>query len=350
MKQFFLALSFLLFLDLSAADLIQAGSLKVSLIAPQKVEKVPMGSYLGTYTYPSAHRFTISAYVDGFVSQIAVKPYSTVKKGQTLFVIKSPKLLDLQSDYIATLLELEFYQKEIDRLKPLSEKGVVASKRYTEAKNKYDQLKASTVFKRNLLKSYGLSEKQLNMVASEHKAFPSLVITAPADSTVSSLDVQLGTFILQGTTLAKLVDTTDCHFEIDLPWQLAASLKKGDMLYSHDSTFSIFAMSPEIDTTSQTRSVDLHEEKSCEARGGASVNITFYRKTNAWMVPSSAVVGMKNGFAVFVAADGGYRSVPVKILAQLEGKNFIEAPLTESDRIAVSSVLALKSAAEGLAE
>ncbi|MBU1643327.1 efflux RND transporter periplasmic adaptor subunit, partial [bacterium] len=262
----------------------------------------------------------------------------------------SPKLLDLQSDYIATLLELEFYQKEIDRLKPLSEKGVVASKRYTEAKNKYDQLQASTVFKHSLLKSYGLSEQQLSVVASQHKAYPSLVITAPADSTVSSLDVQLGTFVLQGTTLAKLVDTTDCHFEIDLPWQLAASLKKGDILYSQESTFSIFAMSPEIDTTSQTRSVDLHEEKSCEARGGASVNITFYRKTNAWMVPSSAVVGMKNGFAVFVAADGGYRSVPVTVLAQLEGKNFIEAPLSDNDRIAVSSVLALKSAAEGSAE
>ncbi|MGB5965741.1 MAG: efflux RND transporter periplasmic adaptor subunit [Sulfurimonadaceae bacterium] len=350
MKHYFLSVSFLLLINLNAGDLIKAGSLNVTLASPKKVEKVPVGSYLGTYTYPAAHRFTISAYVDGFVSEIAVKPYAMVKKGQKLFVLQSPKLLDLQSDYIATLIELEFHQKEIARLKPLSEKGVVASKRYTEAKNMYDQLKASIVFKQSLLKAYGLSQTQINKVTAQHKAYPSLVISAPENATVSSLDVQVGTFIHQGATLAKLVDTTECHFEIDLPWQLAATLTQDDKLYSQESTFSIFAMSPEIDPVSQTRSIDLHEEKDCKAQGGASVNVTFYRKTEAWVVPSSAVIGMDNGYAVFVAAEGGYRSVPVTVLAQLEGKNFISAPFTDDDRIAVSSVLTLKSAAEGLAE
>jgi len=350
MKQFFLALGFLTLATLHAGDIVKTGSLKVAVAAPQKVDRVPMGSYLGTYTYPAAHRFTISAYVDGFISEIAVKPYATVKKGQKLFVIQSPKLLDLQSDYIATLLELEFYQKEIDRLKPLAEKGVVASKRYSEAKNRYDQLRASSLLKQNLLISYGLSQAQLNRVTSQHRAYPSLVIDAPADGTLSSLDVQVGTFIHQGTTLAKLVDTSECHFEIDVPWQLAETLKQGEVLYSQESAFSITAMSPEIDPISQTRSIDLHEKESCNAQGGASVNITFYRKTEAWMVPASAVVGMERGYAVFVAVEGGYRVLPVTVLAQLEGKNFISAPLTDSDRIAVSSVLALKSAAEGSQE
>jgi len=350
MKLYSFLLAFLLLTNLSADDLIKAGSLKVALAAPKKVDKVPMGSYLGTYTYPAAHRFTISAYVDGFISEIAVKPYASVKKGQKLFVIQSPKLLDLQSDYIATLIELEFHQKEIARLKPLAEKGVVASKRYTEAKNMYDQLKASSSLKRNLLSSYGLSKSQLERVASQHKAYPSLTISAPADATVSALEVQVGSFIHQGTTLAKLVDTSECHFEIDLPWQMAETLKQGDLIYSKESSFTVFAMSPEIDPVSQTRSIDLHEKESCDAQGGASMNITFYRMTEAWMVPSSAVVGMDEGYAIFVAADGGYRKVPVTVLAQLEGKNFISAPLTEGDKIAVSSVLALKSAAEGTEE
>lgn len=350
MKQFFLTLSLLLTLPLSAEELIQAGSLKVALASPQKVEKVPMGNYLGTYTYPSAHRFTISAYVDGFVSEINVKPYATVKKGQKLFVLKSPKLLDLQSDYITTLLEFEFYQKEIKRLKPLSEKGVVASKRYTEAKNRHDQLKTATAFKQNLLKAYGLSQAQLNKVTSQHKAYPSLTISAPADSTVSTLEIQVGTFVHQGDTLAKLVDTTECHFEVDMPWQLAASLKQGDKLYTQNNTFNIFAMSPDIDPISQTRGIDLHEEKGCNAQGGASMSVTLYQKQSAWKVPSSAVVGMENGHVIFVAANGGYRALPVTVLAQLEGKNFITAALTENDRIAVSSVLALKSAAEGSEE
>lgn len=350
MKQYFLALSLLLTLPLSAENLVKAGSLKVALAAPQKVEKVPMGNYLGSYNYPSAHRFTISAYVDGFVSEIAIKPYAGVKKGQKLFVLKSPKLLDLQSDYIATLLELEFYQKEIKRLKPLAEKGVVASKRYTEAKNQLDKLKTSTAFKENLLKAYGLSQAQLDKVTSQHKAYPSLTISAPADSTVSTLEVQVGTFVHQGDTLAKLVDTTECHFEIDVPWQMTASLKQGDVLYSKESSFTLFALSPEIDPVSQTRGIDLHEEKGCNGQGGASMSVTLYQKRSAWKVPSSAVVGMESSNVVFVAEKEGFRAVTVTVLAQLEGKNFIAAALTENDRIAVSSVLALKSAAEGAKE
>lgn len=349
MKQFFLALS-LLTLSLSANDLIQAGSLKVLLASPQKVEKVPMGNYLGSYTYPSAHRFTISAYVDGFVSEIAVKPYATVKKGEKLFVLKSPKLLDLQSDYITTLLELEFYQKEIRRLKPLAQKGVVASKRYTEAKNQFDKLKTTTAFKQSLLKAYGLSQTQLNKVTAQHKAYPILTITAPEDTTVSSIDIQVGSFVHQGDTLAKLVNTSECHFEVDLPWQLTSSLKQGDILYSKESVFTIFALSPEIDTVSQTRGIDLHEEKGCNAQGGASMSVTLYQKQSAWAVPASAVVGMNGTKVVFVAEKEGYRAVAVAVLAQLEDKNFITAALTDNDRIAVTSVLALKSAAEGSEE
>ncbi len=350
MKYIILTITFFLALNLNGADLIKAGSLNVTLGTPVKVERVPLGSYLGTYTYPAAHRFTISAYVDGFISEIAVKPYANVKKGQKLFILQSPKLLDLQSDYIATLIELEFHEKEIARLKPLAEKGVVASKRYTEAKNMYDQLKASIVFKRSLLKSFGLTQAQIDKVTSQHKAYPSLVITAPENATVSTLDVQVGSFIHQGATLANLVDTSECHFEIDLPWQIAATLTADEKLYSQDGTFSIFAMSPEIDPVSQTRSIDLHEEKGCNAQGGASVNITFYRKKDAWMVPSTAVIGMNEGYAVFVAAQGGYRVLPVTVLAQLEGKYYIKASFAESDRIAVSSVLTLKSAAEGSPE
>ncbi|MEN8147586.1 MAG: efflux RND transporter periplasmic adaptor subunit [Campylobacterota bacterium] len=350
MKQFFLSLSLLLTLPLSANELIQAGSLNITLAAPQKAEKVPMGNYLGTYTYPSAHRYTISALVDGFVSEINVKPYATVKKGQKLFVLQSPKLLDLQSDYITTLLELEFYQKELKRLKPLSEKGVVASKRYTEAKNRHDQLKTTTAFKKNLLKAYGLSSSQLNKITMQHKAYPSLTITAPENTTVSTLEVQVGSFVHQGDTLAKLVNTKECHFEVDIPWQLAAPLKQDDKLYSQNNTFTIFAMSPDIDPVSQTRGIDLHEEKGCNAQGGASMSVTLYQKQSAWKVPSSAVVGMENGHVVFVAEKEGFRAVTVTVLAQLEGKNFITADLTESDRIAVSSVLALKSAAEGAEE
>lgn len=326
---------------------IDAGALNVKTAAPQTAATVPMGSYLGTYTYPATHRYTLSANVDGFVTAIAVKPYARVKKEQVLLVLKSPKLLDLQSDYIATQLEREFYRKEIERLAPLAEKGVVASKRYLESKNQYDKLTASAAFKRDVLAAYGMTDTKLDAIAVNRKPDPVLAVKAPADASVAELSVQSGSFVAQGEVLARLVDTSECHFEVDMPWQLAATLQQGETLYSDTGTFTIFAMAPQIDSASQTRGIDLHEAGDCGGRGGATANVTLYRKQSAWKVPASAVVGTETGHALFVAAAGGFTMVPVTVLAQLEGLSFVAGDLHETDRVAVSSVLALKSAAEG---
>ena len=154
---------------LGAAELINPGTLQVALAAPQASKSVPVGSYLGTYTYPLGARHTVSANTDGFVTEIAVKPYMHVKKGQTLFALKSPKLLDLQSEYIATLLELEYYDKEVKRLEPLASKGVVASKQLTESQNRLQKLVASAAFQRDVLQAYGMQASRLERIAQQHK-------------------------------------------------------------------------------------------------------------------------------------------------------------------------------------
>ncbi|WP_457744682.1 efflux RND transporter periplasmic adaptor subunit [Sulfurimonas sp.] len=350
MRHYFFLLTLLATLTLDANELIPAGSLNVKLVPATKVEKVPLGNYLGNYSYPSAHRFILSANVAGFVSKIFVKPYRKVKKGEKLFVLTSPKLLDLQSDYISTLLEFEFYEKEVKRLDPLAKKGVVASKRYIEAKNQFEKLRTSKEFKRSLLKAYGLSQSQINKITKEYKPYPILTIRAPANATVSDIEVQMGSYVHQGDTLAKLVNTTECHFEVAMPWQLTSPLKVGDKLFTQKNTFTIIAISPEINPLSQTRSIDLHDNKGCNKRGGASMNVTLYKNESAWSVPSSAIVHMNGSYVIFIAEKNAFRPLPVKLLAQVEGKNFISADLHLNDRIAVTSVLALKSAAEGAEE
>jgi cobalt-zinc-cadmium efflux system membrane fusion protein len=348
MKLFIVIL--ILLRTLSGDTLVDAGSLNVKLATPQQTTTIPMGSYLGTYAYLPSHRYVISANVEGFITEVSVKPYASVKKGQKLFVINSPKLLDLESNYVDTLLELQFYQKEIQRLEPLAAKGVVASKRYLESKNQFDKLLLSANFKRDVLRAYGLSEIQLNKISAQHKPYPTLTITASADTAVSEISVEVGSFVKQGETMAKLVDTSECHFEVDMPWKLAETLKKGDNLYSDTSVFTIAAMAPQIDPVSQTRGLDLHENKGCDGRAGASINVSFYKKYGAWKIPSTAVVGFEEGYGVFVFSKEGYKFLKIELLAQLEGYSYVSAPLKGDEQIAISSVLALKSAMKGSSE
>ncbi|MDQ1245386.1 MAG: rane fusion protein heavy metal efflux system [Campylobacterota bacterium] len=350
MKRFLLIAALVIFQTLNADNIVEGGSLNIKLDTPKRTTTVPMGSYLGTYTYPPTHRYTISANVDGFITEVSVKPYVSVKKGQKLFVLKSPKLLDLQSDYISTLLELQFYQKEMERLEPLAQKGVIASKRYLESKNQFEKLALSADFKRDVLSAYGLSEEQLIKISTQKKPYPTLTITSLADTTVSEISVQVGSFVSQGETMAKLVNTSECHFEVNMPWKLAETLKQGETIYSDASSFLVFAMAPQIDPISQTTGIDLHENKSCAGRAGASVNITFFKKQPAWKIPSSAVISFENSHAVFVALKSGYKVVPVQLLAQLEGFSYISAKFNGDEKVAISSVISLKSVLKGSLE
>jgi len=328
------------------AEVVQPGTLYVKTAKPQLSQTIPLGVYLGTYEYPLHNRYTISANADGFVTRVSTKLYAKVSKGEMLFSLKSPKLLDLQSKYIATLLKKEYFDKEVTRLAPLVKKGAVANKKLIESQNSLEKLKASIAFEQDVLLAYGMSKQQLQYINSEHKPDPTLTIYAPASGSIASLHVQSGSFVTQGKVLATLVDTTECHLEISMNWREADSLRIGQKLFTQTEEFEVFATSPNIDRLSQTRTIDLHQEGNCNAKGGVSRNLAFYRKQKAYKVPDSALITFENYYVVFLKRVDGFEMKKVKLLASSEGFSYIEAQIKRSDEVAVSSVLTLKTIAQ----
>lgn len=333
-------------LSLAAAP-IDPGTLQISLTAPKASESIPVGNYLGSYTYPPQARYTISANTDGFVTALKVKPYARVKKGQLLLTLKSPKLLDLQSEYINTLLELEYYDKEVQRLEPLAKKGVVASKQLIESRNRLQKLEASAAFQRDVLHAYGMLPSSLERIATRHKPDPILQISAPASGSIATLDVQNGSYVAEGAVLATLIDTAECHFEIEMPWKTADMLKLGEVLTAGSQTFTLFAKAPQIDPVSQTRSLDLHEEGDCGQKGGVSMTVALSRRAPAWKLPAASVVELEGESVVFAERPDGFEPVAVTVLSRRDGYCYVTGSLSTDTRIAASSVMALRSAAAG---
>lgn len=333
-------------LTLAAAP-VDPGTLQVTLAAPEASESVPVGNYLGSYTYPAHARYTISANTDGFVTALMVKPFARVKKGQTLLTLKSPKLLDLQSEYINTLLELEYYDKEVQRLEPLAKKGVIASKQLIESRNQLQKLQASAAFQRDVLHAYGMLPSSLERIAAQHKPDPVLLIAAPASGSIAGLEVQNGSYVAEGAVLATLLDTAECHFEIEMPWQTADTLSLGEVLTAGKQTFTLFAKAPQIDPVSQTRSLDLHEEGDCGQKGGVSMTVALSRRAPAWKLPAASVVELNGESVVFARHPGGFEPVAVTVLSRRDGFCYVTGSLGADTRVAASSVMALRSAATG---
>lgn len=335
---------------LQAGEIISAGDLQVRQVKPEAVTQVPLGSYLVGYMNPPASRYTVSSNTDGFVTTIHIEKYASVQKGDPLFTLKSPSLLELQSRYISLLIDMDFYQKEQKRLKPLTETGVVAAKRYLEVSNKMMQINASARSIQDVMLSYGMEPKRVDQVTKSRKAYPYITLYAPAAMQVQDIDVVNGDFLPQGKQLATLVDPSRCHIEVDLPWQTVTTISPGDLLYADTTRLTVDAIAPTIDSRSQTKSLHLDMKEDCEGRGGASVNAMLYRQKNAWKVPGDAVITFKGKPVVFRAEGSGYQPIDVILLARDADAVYVDGALDKAQPIAASSLIALKSAAEAQQE
>ncbi len=335
---------------LQAGSIISTGNLQVKQVNPEAVTQVPLGHFLVGYMNPPASHYTISANTDSFVTAIHIDKYSSVRKGERLFTLKSPRLLELQAQYIGLLIDMDYYQKVENRLRPLAEKGVVASKRYLETKNKMLRLSASAESTKDIMRSYGMDKKTITKITRERKAHPYITLSAPAKMQIENMTVNSGDFLPQGKSLATLVDPALCHLEVELPWQTASTIKADDKLNSDNTQFSVISIAPTIDPRSQTKAIHLKMQESCDGRGGASINTMLFREKEAWRLPSNAVITLEGKNIIFKQEQSGHQVVEVTVLSRESDTVYVTGKLDKTMSIAASSLIALKSAAQAQQE
>lgn len=350
MRPIFIALYLSLISLLQAGPIISTGNLQVKQISPEAVTQVPLGHYLVGYMNPPAAHYTVSANTDSFVTAIHIEKYTSVRKGDRLFTLKSPRLLELQAQFIGTLIDMDYYQKEKNRLRPLAEKGVVASKRYLETKNKILRLTASAESTKDIMRTYGMDEKTITKITKQRKAHPYITLSAPAKMQIENMTVNSGDFLPQGESLATLVDPALCHLEVELPWQTASTIKTGERLNAQEMRLTVISIAPTIDPRSQTKAIHLKMQESCDGRGGASINTMLFRQKEAWRLPGNAVISLDGKSVIFKREDSGYQIVEVTLLSRESDLVYVTGKLDEAMSIAASSLIALKSAAQAQQE
>ena len=333
---------------LSGADrLVPGGSQMVRTAPVQTTQRVYLGSFLASGWLPAADTYRIDAPVEGIIEKLTAKLYEPVKKGQLLGVIKSPKLLELESTYIDTLIEKEYYASEVKRLKPLYEAAVVAKKRFLEAKNTLAKYTTQSHFYYQLLIEWGLSKKQVDTITRLKKPIPEIRIYAPIGGKVADLNVYPKMYAERGEHMMTVIDPRAAHYEVALPLKLTRLLKPGARLFVGETPVTVESIAPTVDTRTQTVAVHLLPEKGIAILPGEKRNIKLYWPRKAYALPSSAVIDFDDRPAVFVKEEGGYRLRFVKVLGRSSDTVYVTADSLPADaRIAVSGVISLKGALE----
>jgi len=178
----------------------QAAAIKVEKIGERNfvVEKEAVGAVdfnqdLAVQLFPPYAGKIIEAYA---------KLGDDVKKGQVLYSIHSPDLVQAEGTLIGAAATLQLTTHALERAKNLFETQGLAQKDYEQAVS--DQQTAEGAFKaaRDAVLIFGKNSAEADRVVAERKIDPALVVPSPVNGRVTQRNAQPGLFVQPGTAPA----------------------------------------------------------------------------------------------------------------------------------------------------
>ncbi|MBY0579286.1 MAG: efflux RND transporter periplasmic adaptor subunit [Burkholderiales bacterium] len=128
----------------------------------------------------------------------------TVKKGDVLFVINSPDLVQAESNLITTAGVKELTTRALDRAKDLLAARGIAQKDYQQAVSDQQGAEGAYNAARNALHIFGKSDAEIDRIVAERKVDSALPVPSPISGqvTVIAMAASVGTFVQPGTAPA----------------------------------------------------------------------------------------------------------------------------------------------------
>ena len=369
--------------ELNALTLSAEALQNVGLVEEQ-IRQVKLTTYWRTITVPARlvgrtgrTQVQVATPMTGMITHVHATQGESVTPGTLLFRIQltHEDLLELQTEFLQTIGELDVEESEIKRLAEVTRNQAVPGKLLLEREYKRDKLTALKNAQRESLKLHGLSEQHIQAILRDRRLIRELDVLAPtvdrhpvgeplfetveyrpdggvnrhqsADTepllVLEDLNVHKGQVVPAGTSLCVLKDYSELFieglaFEKDLPTLRTALRKKQEVTAVFEQMgatskvirgLQIEHLANEVDSESRSIRffVKLPNRISGDSRRGhrrfvhwlwmigqrAQLRVPFGRWKNQIVLPSQAVVeeGSKN--YVFRQHAGHFDRVAIRV-------------------------------------
>lgn len=261
---------------------------------------------------------------DGWIERLRVRSLGTeVKKGELLFEFFSPELAASSFDYVRDL-----------------ERGNANMSSGGHRK----------------LRALGVSERQIEEIASTRKAADRIRVTAPQDGVVVQLGVGEGMYIRPEETLMTLSDLSSVWVIADVLESQSGRVFPGmeaEVRLAHLPGEAwrgrVDFIYPELDETTRTLRVRLRFDNpgvKLRPRMFAEVVLKGRPRHEVLAVPSEAVIRTGRSDRIVLAlGDGRFKSTEVKVGAQHKGLVEVLEGLEDGARVVLSSQFLIDSEA-----
>lgn len=295
----------------------------------------------------------VAAPLPAMIANVRVAYGETVKKGQVLARLQGPSFLEAQREFAQARAQAMLAVENRRRDEALFADGIIAQSRLSATIAAERQSTALIEEKRQFLRLTGIAEPSATATTAVQAGTTEL--RAPFDGVILEAAAQPGQRVDVQTPLFKLGRIAPLWLEIQASAAQASGLAPGDTVTIQDCTAParVVLVAPQMQMSSQSVLIraELAKPAGCvkpfqfvQARVAPAKG----RLAGVWRLPATAISHHQGRPWVFVAAEGGFRSVPVKVLDEADEASTVAAHLPPDARIAVKGVAAIKASWLGL--
>lgn len=307
-------------------------------------------SYPAQVVAPTDAEQVVSSSVAGLVQKIYVQPNQNVKAGAPLVSITSPELGQLQLQLLQGQTQARLALQTAQRERKLFSEGIIPKRRVQEAEAELQQAEANLQYAKSTLQMGGMSAGAINTLMKSGKLQSAITLSASKSGVISGVALKLGQRVEPATDLMHIVQMDNLALDIQIPIAESTNWKSGTRLMIQGKPGligSVISTNPTASSSSQTVSVRAAlKGQTNQVRFGEylKVNLPVSTTPGGWDLPLSALAYKNSQAYVFVRTTKGFEARPVTVTASAGQRVQVKGNLQSSDKIAVSSVVALKGA------
>ena len=196
-------------------------------LSPSQLDAIkiePVGSYLfpvekeavGGISFADDLSVQVFPSYQGKIIQSLVELGDEVQKGQPLYTIDSPDLIQNESTLIGAAATLELTSKELERARSLNGTNGVSERELEQATSDQQTAEGALRAARDAVRVFGKTDAEIDQMIASRKIDPVLVVRSPIAGQVTSFDGPPGLLVQPGNPPAPYTVT-----KISIKWMLA---------------------------------------------------------------------------------------------------------------------------------
>jgi cobalt-zinc-cadmium efflux system membrane fusion protein len=149
-----------------------------------------------------------------------------VRKGQPLYTIDSPDLIQAESTLIGAAATLELTSRELARAKDLNGTNGISERELEQAISDHQTAEGALKAARDAVRVFGKSESEIDQIVASRKIDPALVVPSPISGEITALSAPPGLLVQPGNAPAPYTVA-----DVSIKWMLASIIESNIPLF-----------------------------------------------------------------------------------------------------------------------